>query len=225
MRKATELIEENNRKRELLNVENEKIYTDVLQYVRTDLRVGEQAAEELLMDLLDHLIEAQENGKEAQDLFGNSFEAYADELIANMPAENKRNILVLFSTGILGLAGWFALSYGIINGMISIFTPVDNEFALGSVFLILLSLILVGILGIFVIFRVIRFSVFKPKVNEWKVYVLSGLFGMVGFAFVVGVGLFFDGIGPVIQIQWWVLLLAGLVLLGINKGVSRLSIN
>ncbi|EMF46402.1 hypothetical protein B481_2152 [Planococcus halocryophilus Or1] len=48
---------------------------------------------------------------------------------------------------------------------------------------------------------------------------------MVGFAFIMGVGFFFDGIGPVIRIQWWVPLLIGLVLLGINKGVSRLSIN
>lgn len=225
MRGTTELIKENNDKRGILTSENEKIYEDLLLYIRTDLRVDEHAAEELLMDLLDHLIEAQENGKNATDLFGDSLEAYADELIANMPKENKRNIFLLATSFMFGLAGWFALSYGVLNGVISIFTPVDNDFALGSVSLILLALLVVGILGVFIIFRILRSSVFKPEVQNWKIYVQSGLYGMVGFAFVLGVGIFFDGMGPVIQVQWWVFLLIGLALLGVTKGVSHLSTN
>lgn len=82
-----------------------------------------------------------------------------------------------------------------------------------------------GIISVFIIFRIMRFSASKSEIKEWKVYVLSGLFGMVGFAFIVAVGFLFDGIGPIIQVQWWVLLLVGLVLLGINKGVTRLSVN
>lgn len=223
MRTTTELIKENNHKRDFLNMENEKIYEDLLLYIRTDLRVDEHAAEELLMDLLDHLIEAQENGKDAADLFGDSPETYADELIANMPNEDRRNVVVLFATGIIGLAGWFAVSYGIINAVISLFTPVDNELALGSILLILLGLILVGVLGVFFIFRIIRSSVFKPKNQEWKIYVYSGLYAMLAFAFILGIGFFFDGIGPVVRIQWWLFIVIGLALLGINKGISRLS--
>lgn len=129
MRGTMELIKENNHKRELLTTENKKIYEELLLYIRTDLRVDEHVAEELLMDLLDHLIEAQANGRDAQDLFGNSLEVYADELIANMPTENKRSIILFFTTFVLGLAGWFSISFGILNGLISIFTPVENEFA------------------------------------------------------------------------------------------------
>ncbi|MDN3426099.1 DUF1129 family protein [Microbacterium sp. APC 3898] len=220
-----ELIKENNHKRDFLNAENEKIYEDLLLYIRTDLRVNEQAAEELLMDLLDHLIEAQENGKAAADLFGDSPETYADELIANMPNEDKRNLMLLFASGILGLVGWFAVSYGIINAAISIFTSVENDFALGSGLMILVALILVGVIGVFFIFRIIRSTVFKPANQEWKIYVYSGLFSMAAFAFVLGIGFFFDGIGPVIHIQWWLFIVIGLALLGINKGMSRLSAN
>ncbi|MDJ0330766.1 DUF1129 family protein [Planococcus sp. S3-L1] len=223
MRGTIKLIKENNDKRELLTSENEKVYEDLLLYIRTDLRVDERAAEELLMDLLDHIIEGQENGKNATDLFGDSPEAYADELIANIPKEDKRNIMLLATSFMLGLAGWFALSYGILNGVISIFIPVDNDFALGSVLLILLALFLVGILGVFIVFRIIRSSVFKKEIQNWKIYVQSGLFGMAGVAFIMGVGYVFEGIGPVIQIQWWVFLLIGLALLGVTKGVSHLS--
>ncbi|WP_237146538.1 hypothetical protein [Planococcus halocryophilus] len=65
------------------------------------MRVDEHVAEELLMDVLDHLIEAQEDGKDARDFFVDSLEAYADELIANMPTENKRNIILFFTTFVL----------------------------------------------------------------------------------------------------------------------------
>ncbi len=223
MRKTTELINENNDKRQLLNAQNEKIYEDLLLYIRTDLRVSEHAAEELLMDLLDHLIEAQEKGKDAQGLFGDSPKAYADELIANMPTENKRNWLVLFTTFVLGLAGWFVLTFGILNGILSLFTPVNNEFSLGSVSLILLSGLVVGFIGILIIFSILRASVFNSETKEWKIYILSGIFGMIGFAIILGVGFFFDEIGPVVHIQWWILLIIGLLLLSINKAIGKFS--
>ncbi|ANU27922.1 DUF1129 family protein [Planococcus versutus] len=225
MRGTTKLIKENNDKRKLLTSENEKLYEDLLLYIRTDLRVDERAAEELLMDLLDHLIEAQRNGKDATDLFGDSPEAYADELIANMPKENKRNVILQATSFTLGLAGWFTLTYGVLNGIISVFTSIDNDFALGSISIIFLAIVLVGVIGLFIIFRLIRTSVFKPEIQEWKIYVVSGLYGMIAFAFILGVGYFFDGIGPIIQIQWWVLFLIGLALVGLTKGLSRLSLS
>ena len=37
--------------------------------------------EELLLEILDHLLEAQEDGKTAHDIFGEDLKAYCDELI------------------------------------------------------------------------------------------------------------------------------------------------
>lgn len=63
------LIEENNRKRELLTPENEKYYDDMLIYIRLQWRLSEQQSEEVLMEILDHLLHGQEEGKTAKDMF------------------------------------------------------------------------------------------------------------------------------------------------------------
>ncbi len=84
-----ELIELNNEKREALSERNQQVYEDFLLYFRTDLRIAEQQAEELLMDILDHLLEAEKEGKTAYDLFGENPKAYAEELIAHLPREKK----------------------------------------------------------------------------------------------------------------------------------------
>lgn len=59
MRDTKRLIEENNQKRKLLSDGNLELYEDFLIYIRTDLRVAEHEGEELLMELLDHMLEAQ----------------------------------------------------------------------------------------------------------------------------------------------------------------------
>lgn len=223
MRETTELIEENNHKRDLLNPENEQVYENLLLYIRTDLRVDEHAGEEILMDLLDHLLEAQENGKDAADLFGDSPQAYADEIIANLPNQKRRNVFWLIASGITGLAGWFAITYGIINAVVSFFTDRDSDMAIGSIILILLSISLIGSISIKILFNIIRSSVFKPKKQKWKMYMAAGLYGMAAFALILGVAFLFDGIGPFIHVEWWIFLLIGIMLVLISKGMSRLS--
>ena len=60
--KAKDLIELNNEKRKLLTTENETAYSDMLIYIRL-AKVPEYHAEELLIEILDHLIEAQQEEK------------------------------------------------------------------------------------------------------------------------------------------------------------------
>lgn len=60
---SQELIKLNNKKREKLNEENLKYYEDMLVYLRLSFLKSEQETEELLNELLDHLLEAQEEGK------------------------------------------------------------------------------------------------------------------------------------------------------------------
>ena len=81
MRGTKELVKENNEKRELLTKENEKLYSDFMLYIRTNFKVSEQEGEEILMDILDHLLAAQEEGRTAEDLFGDDPKAGAGKLI------------------------------------------------------------------------------------------------------------------------------------------------
>lgn len=223
MRKTDELIEENNHKRELLNVENEKVYEDLLLYLRTDLRIDEHAGEEILMDLLDHLVEAQEDGKSAKELFGESPQKYADELIENLPSQKRRNVFLFSASQVLGLTGWFAASFGMISLIVSFFRPVDNSIALGSLLLMLLSVMLVAFVGVSVIFKIIRSSVFQAEKKKWQAYVKAGLYGAAAFACVVLMAWLFQDFGPVIKLEWWLFLLIGLVFLAFSKLMYKWS--
>ena len=63
VRTTKQLVGENNDKRKRLSTDNNRLYDDFLIYLRTDLRIAEHDTEEVLMDLLDHLLEGQEEGK------------------------------------------------------------------------------------------------------------------------------------------------------------------
>ncbi|PFZ09090.1 hypothetical protein COL60_14230 [Bacillus pseudomycoides] len=80
--KAKDMVELNNKKRQLLTPENEAIYGDMLLHLLLRFTsIPQEQMEELLLEILDHLLEAQKNGKNAYDIFGEDLKAYCDELI------------------------------------------------------------------------------------------------------------------------------------------------
>lgn len=99
---AQDMIELNNKKRELLTSENEAAYGDMLVYLRIS-NVPEQQMEELLLEILDHLIEAQAENKNAYDIFGDNLQSYCDELISALPTQTKleKTSLIGFSISLL----------------------------------------------------------------------------------------------------------------------------
>ncbi|MES5856305.1 DUF1129 family protein [Bacillus cereus group sp. RP29] len=83
-----EMVQLNNEKRKLLTAENEAAYGDMLIYLRLT-SVPQKQMEELLLEILDHLLEAQEDGKTAHDIFGEDLKAYCDELIKSSEHQNS----------------------------------------------------------------------------------------------------------------------------------------
>lgn len=83
-----EMVQLNNEKRKLLTAENEAAYSDMLIYLRLT-SVPQKQMEELLLEILDHLLEAQEDGKTAHDIFGGDLKAYCDELIKSSEHQNS----------------------------------------------------------------------------------------------------------------------------------------
>lgn len=83
-----EMVKLNNKKRELLTTENEAAYGGMLIYLRLT-SVPQKQMEELLLEILDHLLEAQEDGKTAHDIFGEDLKAYCDELINSSEHQNS----------------------------------------------------------------------------------------------------------------------------------------
>lgn len=82
-----EMVKLNNEKRKLLTPENEAAYGDMLIYLRFT-SFPQKQMEELLLEILDHLLEAQEDDKNAHDIFGEDLKAYCDELINSSEHQN-----------------------------------------------------------------------------------------------------------------------------------------
>ncbi|WP_203332568.1 DUF1129 family protein [Planococcus beigongshangi] len=222
MRTAATLIEENNGKRELLNDENLALYEEFLLYIRTDLRVDEQAGEEVLMDLLDHLLESQADGKSGKELFGDRPQDYADEVIEALPREKKRNAAVFIISQLLSLAGWFSIAYGVVYILLSFFTEVDTAISLGNILLLLTTVSFVAFIAVCLIFKMVRSTLFRPKKSRTMEYVKAGAFGAAAFGIIMLLAWLIPEFGPIIQLEWWLYVLTGLVLMAAAKLLSRI---
>ncbi|MGN5649786.1 hypothetical protein [Bacillus sp. Brlt_9] len=186
---AQEMIELNNKKRELLTSENETAYGDMLVYLRLS-NVPEHQAEELLLEILDHLIEAQAENKNAYDIFGNDLQSYCDELISALPAQTKfeKTSLIGFVISLL-----LAIQFGM-DALASLFIflfekdtdIISPPFSIPGTTLSI-SLIVLGILLILYLLK--RYS-FNKKIN-WKRRILFGLAFATPFCSTIFVNIYF----------------------------------
>ncbi|MED0948031.1 DUF1129 family protein [Bacillus mobilis] len=165
--KVKDLIELNNEKRKLLTTENETAYSDMLIYIRL-AKVPEYQTEELLIEILDHLIEAQQEKKTAYDIFGDDLQAYCDELIASLPKQSvwEQLSIPMFITSYL-LAIYFAIS----SVIAFVFPLFSNEARFKFVhidFIYLLAFILSIHLMIRFVFDFINTDLFKNKTTIWR---------------------------------------------------------
>lgn len=161
---AKQLIELNNQKREELTPENKQYYSDFLIYVRLHFLLSEQQTEEILMEILDHLIEGQNDGKSAQMIFGNDPKGYADEIIRQIPHEDKRNLLkFVFSGVVLNLLAWYLMTQGMIIFIVSFFKKMTVEVNLFKSTLILAVIVGSCLFFIWFLFKLVRSTLFVEK--------------------------------------------------------------
>jgi uncharacterized membrane-anchored protein len=212
--KAKQLIEENNRKREQLTPENEKYYSDMLIYIRLQLTLSEQQSEEVLMEMLDHLLDGQNEGKSARDIFGDDPKQYADEIIQHLPKEKKREVIPFITGIVLNLVSWMLMIRGVV---ILVTSQIKNEDVGSSVYLfsslLTLALIIGSVaFGVWFIFRTIKHSLFNEKASEKKNMVKVGFFGAISMGLVIAVTMFLPEFGPSFHYSWLASLLTGCAL-------------
>ncbi|AYA74838.1 DUF1129 domain-containing protein [Bacillus sp. Y1] len=221
--KAKQLIEENNRKRERLTKENEKYYGDMLVYIRLQLTLSEQQSEEVLMEMLDHLLEAQNEGKTAKDIFGPNPKQYADEIIENLPKEKKRQVLPFISGLALNVISYMLIMRSIVILIGSQFKEITTTvYPLTSI--IVLSVILASIsFGVWYIFKIIKDSLFLEKPNNKKDMIKAGIFGSVSMALIIVASKLMPEIGPSFSLSWWASLLCGCIIWIAGYGVKKIE--
>lgn len=212
---AKQLIDENNRKRELLTTENEEYYGDLLLYIRLKLTLSEQQSEEVLMELLDHLLDAQEAGKTAKEIFGDDPKGFADAIIEHLPKEEKRKVIPFIGGIIADIIGWVLVIRGGLLFILSHFTEVEVKSTVHPISTLGIALVLAGfvLFTIFYIFKIIDRSLFTEKPNAKKDSIKAGLVGALGMTVVLLVVKFLPEIGPAFVFPWWVSFIVGGILL------------
>jgi uncharacterized membrane-anchored protein len=221
MLEAKQLIQMNNKNRTGLTPENEKYYDDFLIYIRLQLTVSAQQSEEVLMEILDHLLEGQQEGKSAKMIFGEDPKAFADEIIENLPGEKKRDAIMFVSSLALNLLGIFLIMRGMMLGLISLFKDVSDVVYPVTYGIIALSILCSSLLGVVVIFRIISKSLFQENDTKKKDSLKAGMFGVLAMGFILSLTYLLPDIGPSFEFTWYASCIAGAVLAGVPWLLKR----
>jgi DNA-binding ferritin-like protein (Dps family) len=193
---AKDLIALNNEKRKQLNEHNRNYYEDMLVYIRSHLLLSEQQSEELLMELLDHLLEAQKHGKSAEDVFGKDTKAYCDELIGQLPKEKKRNIYAFIGYLMIQLFALITLATGAVELVAELFTDVDDTVYLGKEFVLFVIDFAVILLVVALVMLSVRKSVFCDVLSTFGSKVKEFLVVLFAFCLVFGMFILMERLVP-----------------------------
>ncbi len=190
-----QLIKENNEKRKQLTKENETYYEQLLVYIRSSLFREERATEELLYEMLDHILLAQKDGKNAQDVFGKEPKQLADELINTLPKEQPKKIMAFFAEMMMKLVG----IYFAVVGIPAIFSDEENTLYVGS-FLLTICVLIIGMLVVVgVALNSFKKETFASKKGK-KLYIVIFSFTFITvIGMIVAISQFANEIGPQLQ--------------------------
>ena len=110
MNKATkQLLEENNQREKNLSPEGQKVLTDIVAYLRgTSVPIGEQ--ELVRRDITEMLLEGEQRDQSAQEVIGTDYQAFCDEILAELPKRSmKQRIVYALSTVSLSAAALLSI--------------------------------------------------------------------------------------------------------------------
>lgn len=202
--KVKDIIKVNNQKRDELNEENLADYEDMLLYIRLSSAKSEHDTEEILLELLEHLLQAQNEGKTAKDVFGHNLKEYCQEIIEEIPSETRKRQL-RFATYIalifLALASFIngSIDFGLYH-LFNIGSDITTV-SIGSGITIMLIGLFFLYLTIIGILKWLKASAFtNKKHNKWiEILQFSG-FNLISIGSFVLVFYFMPSFGPTISI-------------------------
>ncbi len=212
----------NNERRKQLTKENKTYYEDMLVYLRTS-HIPTKKTEELLLEMLDHLLAAQKEGKTAEDVFGSDPKAFCEEIVENLGRRpfSLRRYMFVFSTALYVVFFIHAVTDGLAAKLLNIFfkVPIVNKgFSPELLALPFIAAFLVE--GVFWFMRRSTFEKFGRKLLYGYLPTMLILYVLPLAGFLLIFYYFRDDL-PVLPITPWMSLLIGAVLYAAHKLVFR----
>ena len=146
MNKATkQLLEENNQREKNLSPEGQKVLTDIVAYLRgTSVPIGEQ--ELVRRDITEMLLEGEQRNQSAQEVIGTDYQAFCDEILAELPKRSAGqravyglNVVSLSAAVLVAIWLGFSLFTAVIQGPFTLWLPVKLGQLLGGALIIAFS--------------------------------------------------------------------------------------
>jgi hypothetical protein len=116
--------------------------------------------------MLDHLIEAQAEGRSAKDLFGDDPAAYCRELVSELPKPSPRERFLHYGVIMWGTLTWYFFAEfvtGLLTKVFGIDVPMLNEINIPNV----VASALLAVIVVKLVFLVINSSAFPSNQNRW----------------------------------------------------------
>lgn len=212
--KVQELVKLNNEKRKQLNDENLKYYEDVLLYIRTSLGKKEIETEETLAELLDHLLDAQENGRTAEEVFGQEPQEYAKEITEELPTMDLKEKILFFGPSLLFLFAGILLANSIIGSLISYALNIGNikdTIYLGSLLVEGVLILIISAVFLYLFMKSVRDSNSNIK-NKFIEFLVYWLFASLYIALFTLIFYFVPDFGYIITVPIYIQILLGAIL-------------
>lgn len=206
------LIKENNRMREKLNPHNKKVYEDILVYIRLNYKSEDAETEEVLNELLSHVLQAQRDGKEIENVTGEDYKAYAESIIDALPKRNIWKFSGILALILLGITYTFSYLPNLIFNMID-GAPTTITIRLIALLADFLIIPAIGIGIVYFLFHSLQYSLFKnwPRWKEYGLYFLIGGGSFLIYMFILFLIARIDT-GPSFEVSLWLLVLLGVIL-------------
>lgn len=214
-----EMIQLNNEKRKLLNEENLKDYEEMLVYIRLSATKSEKEIEEILLELLEHLLKAQEEGKNARDVFGDDLKAYSQELIDEIPEERRKKQLKFTTRLILIFLAVGSLFTGIVQPILYYGWEIGESHVtvyLGSSVILTIISVIIAFAAIYVIIEFIKRNTFnQTNKSQWIEFFQLWLLSTVVITIYILLQLFMPTFGKSLHIPALAFIPLGLLLYGV----------
>lgn len=208
-----QLVALNNERKKVLTTTNLKFYDDLLVYIRLSSLKDERAKEEVLMELLEHLIEAQQNGKNAEEVFGKKPKQLAEDIVASLPSMKKASMIPFMLETILLLVGVYIASTGIFNLILK------ENFTVSIVSSLIYLAVLIG--GFLILLQILLKQLQNTSITKSKMPFVYATIAIAVYIFVVGsVVTFVPTIGQSFIVTPVMMLVTGIVLLVIYAGMQ-----
>lgn len=196
------LVKDINVIRDQLNQENLNYYDDVIVYVR-DARIERQSGEELLLEMGQHLLDAQKRKQSAVQLFGKDSDTYATQLIENLP-ERRQLSKPMYYVMIV----WIALTWVFLLQALAGFFKINvsGTGVVGEISLSTLVLVAAGaIVLVELVTRVANQPVEKSDLDRPRMQInaRSVLTYVVILVVIIVVGNYLRNVMPVVIISPW----------------------